>query len=96
MADLAARDPWVLAEFAVTETDAGAAGAALEGIGYAGDDDGAEDGADGASARPLFWWWTCPAHPDHRRDERRGPDGGSAHGEGCAQPVVPRTEWPAR
>lgn len=91
MADLAARDPWVLEDFAITgEGDPGAQ-AALSELGYAL---GEEDGAPTAPTRDLEWWWTCPAHEGYRRETREGPDGSDAHGiEGCAQPVVPRTRW---
>ena len=84
MADLAGRDPWVLADFPLTEERDESASAALSEIGYAGGD---EEGRD------LEWWWTCPAHPAYRRDERAGP-AGDAHGADCDQPVVPRTRWP--
>lgn len=87
MADLAARDPWVLAPFPDDGSAGDSLGQALEGLGYAG-------GEDGGGGSDLDWWWTCPAHPDHRRPERAGADGSRRHGEdGCTQPVVPRTEW---
>lgn len=94
MADLAARNPWVLADFAISgEGDPGAQ-AALAGLGYGGGEEGEEPDA---PVRNLEWWWTCPAHEGYRRETREGPDGSDAHGiEGCAQPVVPRTLWPGQ
>ena len=85
MADLAARNPWVLEEFPIVgggfDSDLSAS---LAGIGYGGGDGGATG----------TWWWTCPAHPDYTRETRDGPGGSKRHGvNGCRQPVVPRTTF---
>ena len=40
------------------------------------------------------WWWTCPKHPDYRRETRESDSGSRRHDSGgCQQPVVVRTEW---
>ena len=85
MADLAARNPWVLAEFPTVGSGFDAdLSADLEAIGYGGGG-GGDTGA---------WWWTCPAHTEYRRDTREGPGGTKRHGaEGCRQPLLPRTTF---
>lgn len=86
MADLAARDPWVLAEFPITDEFDERAQRGLEEIGYGG----------GGGGNTGQWWWCCPEHPDYRRDTRDGPGGTKRHGEGgCEHPVVPRTTFQA-
>lgn len=85
MADLAARDPWVLEPFPDDGSDSSAdVSGALRELGYAG----------GGGRGDLDWWWTCPLHLDHRRAERSSESGSPRHDEdGCSQPVVPCTEW---
>ncbi len=85
LADLAARNPWVLHEFPVEgEGFSPDVAAGLAGLGYGG----------GGGGDTGNWWWTCPAHPDYRRETRVGPGGTLRHGEnGCTQPVVPRTTF---
>ena len=85
MADLAARDPWVLAPFADDGSLDPAVSSALSALGYAQSGSNAESN----------WWWTCPAHPDYRRETRESDAGSRRHDlDGCQQPVVVRTEWP--
>ena len=84
MADLAARDPWVLEAFPETGQAQEGVGDILDAIGYGGD----------GEASDLDWWWTCPAHPEYRRDARESGTGSKRHAEdGCEQAVVPRTSW---
>ena len=84
MAELAARDPWVLSEFPIGDDFTEGVAEGLAEIGYGGGD-GGETGD---------WWWTCPAHPEYRRDDRDGDGGSKRHGvDGCDHPVVPRTTF---
>jgi len=84
MADLAGRDPWVLAPFPDDGSLDPEVSSALSAMGYAGADSNTES----------TWWWTCPAHPDYRRETRESESGSRRHDvDGCQQPVVVRTEW---
>lgn len=84
MADLASRDPWVLAPFADDGSLDPKVSSALGALGYA------QSGSNAEST----WWWTCPAHPDYRRETRESDAGSRRHDlDGCQQPVVVRTEW---
>ena len=58
MADLAERNPWVLAPFPATVNQSSGA-PDLSSLGYSGAEQG--EGS---------WHWTCPEHGDHRADER--------------------------
>lgn len=58
MADLAERNPWVLAPFPATVNQSSGA-PDLSSLGYSGAEQG--EGS---------WHWTCPEHGDYRADER--------------------------
>lgn len=85
MGELAAMDPWVLEPFPIVgEGFDSDVAAGLSKIGYGGGD-GGDTGE---------WWWTCPRHPNYRRDSREGPGGSKRHNvQGCDHPVVPRTTF---
>lgn len=59
MADLAERNPWVIAPFPERLVRSPGAGQALDGLGYSGTAGGLG-----------VWHWECPEHPDHRSDVR--------------------------
>jgi arylsulfatase A-like enzyme len=76
LADLAERNPWVVAPF---EPDGSLHGEnPLGELGYA-------PGATHAGS----WWWTCPAHPDVRAEQRA-----RCEQERCGRILVPQTTWP--
>ena len=84
MADLAGRNPWVLAPFPDDGSLDPDVASGLQQLGYA---------ESGSNAESL-WWWTCPAHPDYRRATRESDTGSRRHAsDGCQQPVVVRTQW---
>lgn len=79
LTDLATRNPWVLDAFPPMASGAAAdASDALSGLGYG------SAGLDGTGT----WWWTCPAHLDHRSDER-----GRHEEDGCGRILVLRGTW---
>ena len=85
MADLARRNPWVLTPFPDDGSLDPDVATILEDLGYVGTGSGLES----------TWWWTCPAHPELRRETRESDSGSRRHDAGgCQQPVVPRTQWP--